>query len=203
MCMWARKSAAWAPRSASLPLRASSPCRCTHTPCTSYRSTRAHAQVFDHHGLRQSCRIDRATFGRFLLRAEHGYGANPYHNSMHAADVLMSTHLFLTKYGLVTRLTHLELLAALLGAIVHDFNHPGTTNAHEVKVRLTRLTWAVSPPPAGCGRPPAPSTHPFAPLTPFRPVLSRAGAVSTRDRLLGFVSARAPSPGVCLRAHAR
>lgn len=27
-----------------------------------------------------------------------------------------------------------QLLASLLGAIVHDFNHPGTNNTHEVKI---------------------------------------------------------------------
>ena len=38
---------------------------------------------------------------------------SPYHNSIHAADVLMSTNLFLTSFGLTDRLTKSELLAVL------------------------------------------------------------------------------------------
>ena len=56
---------------------------------------------------------------------ERDYGSNPYHCSIHAADVLLSVHLFLTQFGMTEILTDLEMLAALLGAIMHDFNHPG------------------------------------------------------------------------------
>lgn len=94
--------------------------------------------VFERHNLLKACRIDMRAFERFLLRMEHGYGANPYHNSMHGADVLMTTHLFLSKYGFLERLSSLELLASLLGALMHDFNHPGTTNAHEAKLHSAR-----------------------------------------------------------------
>jgi hypothetical protein len=70
---------------------------------------------------------------RTPLVSQSNYGSNPYHNSMHGADVCLFTHLFLHKYGFVKRLKKVELLATLLGAIVHDFNHPGTSNTHEVK----------------------------------------------------------------------
>ena len=71
---------------------------------------------------------------RFLLKIESNYGTNEYHNSMHGADVCLFSHLFLTKHGFHKRLSKAQLLGALLGAIVHDFNHPGTTSAHEVKI---------------------------------------------------------------------
>jgi hypothetical protein len=36
------------------------------------------------------------------------------------------------------RLTKLRLLAALVGALVHVFNHPGTNNGHEARARTER-----------------------------------------------------------------
>ena len=72
---------------------------------------------------------------------------SPYHNSIHAADVLMSTNLFLTSFGLTDRLTKSELLAVLASAVIHDFDHPGTTNAHEMKVLSKRtITYSDNAP---------------------------------------------------------
>ena len=88
--------------------------------------------ILDRHGLVEACHLDRGTLRAFLLEIQSRYGSGQYHNSVHGADVMLSTHLFLTKFGVVGRLTKLQLLAALLGAVVHDFNHPGTSNAHEV-----------------------------------------------------------------------
>ena len=86
--------------------------------------------------LMESCSISHDKLTSFLLKLESNYGTgtNSYHNSMHGADVCLFTHLFLTKHGFDKRLSKVQLLGSLLGAIVHDFNHPGTTNAHEVKL---------------------------------------------------------------------
>jgi hypothetical protein len=104
--------------------------------------------ILERHGLIEACHLDRGTLRAFLLEIQGRYGSGQYHNSVHGADVMLSTHLFLTKFGVVGRLTKLQLLAALLGAVVHDFNHPGTSNAHEVAPS------PPSPPPA----PPPPRT---------------------------------------------
>ena len=100
--------------------------------------------ILERHGLVEACHLDRGTLRAFLLETQGRYGSGQYHNSVHGADVMLSTHLFLTKFGVVGRLTKLQLLAALLGALVHDFNHPGTSNAHEV---------ALPPPPPRRRRP--------------------------------------------------
>ena len=55
------------------------------------------------------------------------HARSPYHNSIHAADVLMSTHLFLSTFKLVDRLSKSDLLAMLVAAIVHDYCHPCAT----------------------------------------------------------------------------
>ena len=94
----------------------------------------------ERHGLYDSppCSLDRSTVRRFLLALEAAYGSNPYHNSIHGADVAFSVHLFLTRFGLSERLTKLEMAAAVFGALIHDFNHPGSNNAHEVRTRTSR-----------------------------------------------------------------
>jgi hypothetical protein len=95
--------------------------------------------VFTRHQL-VGAAVRLPTLRTFLARMEAEYGDNPYHCSIHGADVMLSVHLFLSRFGFVHRLSRVQLLAALVGAIVHDFRHPGTTNAHEVKVRTHRAT---------------------------------------------------------------
>lgn len=135
--------------------------------------------LLDYHGLYDHCRLPRPTVRRFLLHLEACYGDNAYHNAMHAADVTLTVHLFLTKFGLTRRLSHLETLAALLAAACHDFNHPGTNNAHEVRLGTRRAQVRATAPrrkPARrpqCGAlsrvPPPPPPHSLGRLTHRRP----------------------------------
>eukprot|EP00316_Scyphosphaera_apsteinii_P008910 CAMPEP_0119331552 /NCGR_PEP_ID=MMETSP1333-20130426/80790_1 /TAXON_ID=418940 /ORGANISM="Scyphosphaera apsteinii, Strain RCC1455" /LENGTH=245 /DNA_ID=CAMNT_0007341179 /DNA_START=20 /DNA_END=754 /DNA_ORIENTATION=+ len=90
--------------------------------------------VLEQHRLIESNKLDAEMMQNFLLLLERDYGDNEYHNAIHGADVLLSLHLFLSKTGLSKRLSKLQLLAAFLAAICHDFRHPGTTSAHEAKV---------------------------------------------------------------------
>lgn len=78
--------------------------------------------------------VDPVTLRRFLYVVERDYGDNAYHNCIHGADVLLTTHLFMEKNSLWARCSRSEQFATYLSAIIHDFDHPGTTNAHEVKV---------------------------------------------------------------------
>ncbi|KAL3911892.1 MAG: hypothetical protein SGPRY_008525, partial [Prymnesium sp.] len=98
--------------------------------------------LLNRHDLISHFNLDRACLRRFLLAAECSYARRGcdclYHNSIHGADVALSTHLFLTKFRLIERLSKTQLLAMLLGALMHDFNHPGSTNAHEEDRRAVR-----------------------------------------------------------------
>jgi hypothetical protein len=100
-------------------------------------------EIFNRLDLVSTCSIEQKSLSNFLVAMEEGYGTNPYHNSIHAADVLLGTYLFLNKFNCAGRLSKRDLLAGLVGAIVHDFNHPGTTNAHEMKV-ISRLAVTYS-----------------------------------------------------------
>lgn len=67
--------------------------------------------------------------------------SNPYHNNLHAADVLQTTHWFISQAGLKSWLSDLEIFSLLLSAIIHDFDHSGTTNNFHIQSgsRLTLL----------------------------------------------------------------
>ena len=89
--------------------------------------------------------IDMPKLTVYMRHIEDNYGDNPYHNRMHAADVVLSASLFFTEplagvdvgEGASATLAHvpsaLELFATLFAAAIHDYAHPGTTNAHEAR----------------------------------------------------------------------
>ena len=76
--------------------------------------------------------INRESLGLFLAEVEKNYGSNPFHNSMHAADVLHTFIFILESIGMIPLLTTEELLAVILAAAMHDYNHPGTTNQFQI-----------------------------------------------------------------------
>jgi len=87
--------------------------------------------IFQKHRIFSTTAIDENAFVAFLSEIRKGYVAsNPYHNDLHATDVLQFCHLMLTKGGIakLARLTPLDIAALLLAAIVHDFRHPGVSN---------------------------------------------------------------------------
>jgi 3'5'-cyclic nucleotide phosphodiesterase len=62
--------------------------------------------------------------------AERAYNRNPYHNSMHAADVAQTLGVMLAHDRFREALTELEVLAMLFAAITHDVGHPGARSIH-------------------------------------------------------------------------
>eukprot|EP01064_Diplonema_japonicum_P002041 TRINITY_DN11324_c0_g3_i1.p1 TRINITY_DN11324_c0_g3~~TRINITY_DN11324_c0_g3_i1.p1 ORF type:complete len:1250 (+),score=384.87 TRINITY_DN11324_c0_g3_i1:87-3836(+) len=83
----------------------------------------------------QKFNIDENTLLNWLSIVEAGYHPNPYHNSMHAADVLHVTHYILGPGGCKDKVkaTDEEMFAAIFAAAIHDYNHPGINNAFHVR----------------------------------------------------------------------
>lgn len=75
-----------------------------------------------------------AVLEAFLVKVEEGYCkyGNPYHNNIHAADVSQTVHFMLCQTGLMNWMTDLEIFATLIAALIHDFEHTGTTNNFHV-----------------------------------------------------------------------
>eukprot|EP00002_Diphylleia_rotans_P032170 TRINITY_DN6736_c0_g1_i1.p1 TRINITY_DN6736_c0_g1~~TRINITY_DN6736_c0_g1_i1.p1 ORF type:complete len:863 (-),score=163.01 TRINITY_DN6736_c0_g1_i1:432-3020(-) len=84
--------------------------------------------VFEQQGLLAEFDIPEETMKRFLSKMQAGYLRNPYHNSLHAGDVLQTYNSLLTSGGFGRFLESPERFGCLLAAIIHDFRHPGVNN---------------------------------------------------------------------------
>ncbi|UPQ97729.1 3'5'-cyclic nucleotide phosphodiesterase [Chloropicon primus] len=73
--------------------------------------------------------INETQFLHFALKIESGYPvSNAYHNRTHVANVLQSMYTLLTK-GLGPEVAgDEEILAGLLAALIHDYEHKGVNN---------------------------------------------------------------------------
>ncbi|KAJ9531176.1 hypothetical protein QJQ45_000837 [Haematococcus lacustris] len=80
-------------------------------------------------GLLDSLALDRLKLCRFLRAIEEAYLPQPYHNKIHAADVVQAFFVILTRSGMLPLYADpLTQLACLLAAAVHDLEHQGLTN---------------------------------------------------------------------------
>ncbi|KAL5105853.1 Calcium/calmodulin-dependent 3'5'-cyclic nucleotide phosphodiesterase 1C [Taenia crassiceps] len=81
--------------------------------------------------------IDSTRLENLLLRLEIGYSRyrNPYHNLIHASDVAQTCHVILTTSKLRDYLTDLDVFAVIYAALIHDFEHTGTTNNFHIQTQ--------------------------------------------------------------------
>ncbi|KAG1681390.1 Calcium/calmodulin-dependent 3',5'-cyclic nucleotide phosphodiesterase 1 [Nymphon striatum] len=91
-------------------------------------------ELLNRYGLIHKFKMQMAQLENFLTAIESGYckNKNPYHNNIHAADVTQTVHYMVCKTGIGNWLTDLEMLSVLTAAIIHDFEHNGTTNNFHV-----------------------------------------------------------------------
>ncbi|CAH8619398.1 unnamed protein product [Heterobilharzia americana] len=66
----------------------------------------------------------------YMNAVEEKYNDNPYHNRIHAADVVQSTHILLNAQSLESVFTDLEIFTVLFACAIHDVGHPGVTNQY-------------------------------------------------------------------------
>ncbi|ESL11844.1 hypothetical protein TRSC58_00397 [Trypanosoma rangeli SC58] len=80
-------------------------------------------------------KLDDTVLQRFLLGVQAGYHPNPYHNAMHAADVTHINYYIMMIAGLKEKcqLSKEEVLAGVIAAAIHDFDHPGLNNNFHAK----------------------------------------------------------------------
>ncbi|XP_030640092.1 cAMP-specific 3',5'-cyclic phosphodiesterase 4D [Chanos chanos] len=85
--------------------------------------------IFQERDLLKTFKIPVNTFITFMMTLEDHYHSDvAYHNNIHAADVVQSTHVLLSTPALEAVFTDLEIMAALFASAIHDVDHPGVSN---------------------------------------------------------------------------
>ncbi|XP_059089273.1 dual specificity calcium/calmodulin-dependent 3',5'-cyclic nucleotide phosphodiesterase 1B-like isoform X4 [Tigriopus californicus] len=87
-------------------------------------------ELLSRHGCLHKYKIPPSVLETMLVHVELGYASNGnhYHNHLHACDVLQTTHYFISETGIANWMSDLEVFTSLMAAIIHDFDHSGTTN---------------------------------------------------------------------------
>ncbi|KAI8610286.1 hypothetical protein BC830DRAFT_761143 [Chytriomyces sp. MP71] len=80
-------------------------------------------------------RISLDKFKSWLLMMENEYSPLPYHNRIHAADVLQAFNFAAFNGQWANKFTPIEKLSALIAAVGHDIHHTGLSNQFLVKSR--------------------------------------------------------------------
>jgi hypothetical protein len=82
--------------------------------------------------------INQERFITFLDKIRVGYDyLLPYHNDIHAADVLQTCNIFNKYCNLSVKIdvSSLDLAAYYIAAIIHDYRHPGLNNNYHINKR--------------------------------------------------------------------
>jgi calcium/calmodulin-dependent 3',5'-cyclic nucleotide phosphodiesterase len=104
--------------------------------------------LFEHYKIIDIFKIKSAKLSNFLLEIEKHYQfdpdvgkgkyetvGNPYHNHVHAADVLQTTAHFCTTGPVQKRLRVIHGFAMFVAAMGHDYRHPGVTNLYLINTQ--------------------------------------------------------------------
>jgi len=79
--------------------------------------------------------LDMNCVDNWLRAVEESYLDNPYHNHLHAADVLCTMYYWFTSKFFRQNMTSLELLASLMAAAAHDVGHDAVNNRFHILTR--------------------------------------------------------------------
>ncbi|CAM9427493.1 unnamed protein product [Ectocarpus fasciculatus] len=84
--------------------------------------------------------VNPANLSRFLTHVEQNYcydpaAPNPYHTSVHAADVTLTVAHFCENSIIASGIKALQGFALLVAAIVHDYRHRGVNNGYLIKIK--------------------------------------------------------------------
>uniref|UniRef100_A0A6G1S439 Phosphodiesterase n=1 Tax=Aceria tosichella TaxID=561515 RepID=A0A6G1S439_9ACAR len=92
--------------------------------------------LFDYYNLYATFKLDIIKVLKCFRLLEFGYhSTNPYHNSVHAADVTQAMHCFIQEQKIRCHMTDLEILCSILAAVCHDLDHPGVNQSFLVATK--------------------------------------------------------------------
>ena len=83
--------------------------------------------------------IPNNIFKKFIIQIVSNYDRINaiYHNDLHAGDVMQTCYTIFTQGKLKEKmkLTDLDIFSMLIGALCHDYKHPGTNNLYQINTR--------------------------------------------------------------------
>ena len=80
------------------------------------------------HDIFKRCKIDENSFINYITDVENAYRDNPYHNGLHAADVVLNANILLSCDNLECVLQDWMVIGLIIAAAIHDCDHPGRSN---------------------------------------------------------------------------
>ena len=97
-------------------------------------------QLFETFGLFEDQIVENSKFTNFIKQVSNQYNNNPYHNAIHATDVLQTTSIILLKGDVKDKkvFDDFEIASMLIAGIIHDIGHPGTSNLYQIN-KCTKL----------------------------------------------------------------
>ncbi|KDO26583.1 hypothetical protein SPRG_07987 [Saprolegnia parasitica CBS 223.65] len=86
-----------------------------------------------HDMAQDTLKIEGRVLAAFLLEIQKGYIlTNPYHNAIHAADVMQTSYYFSCRASITGFLRPLDKTLLLLAASIHDYKHDGFNNGFHI-----------------------------------------------------------------------
>lgn len=81
--------------------------------------------------------ISEEKFSSFIKAVNHGYKQNPYHNVVHATDVLQTVMIIMKQGNFIKKkiLEPIDIAAVFVSSILHDIKHPGLSNQYHINKR--------------------------------------------------------------------
>jgi hypothetical protein len=93
--------------------------------------------LFEFYELYNQLNIDQTMLFHFIHAIELGYDFNnPYHNAIHASDVLLAMNYFLKVGNVRQFLEPKDIMAAIIACAIHDYRHPGVNSSFLISTSI-------------------------------------------------------------------
>jgi len=90
---------------------------------------------FERENLFSLLNIPEKEFNRFIGLIEKGYHDLPFHNKIHATDVLHAMNYLIKNSKIMSMCDTIDVMCCYIAAIIHDYDHPGFTNVYLVNIQ--------------------------------------------------------------------
>jgi len=91
--------------------------------------------IFERENLFNQLNIPEKEFNRFIGLIEKGYHDLPFHNKIHATDVLHAMNYLVKNPKIKSICSTVDIMCCYIAAIIHDYDHPGYSNVYLINIQ--------------------------------------------------------------------